>query len=475
MTKKGVLRDYQIADLTYYIANPKCLNLSCPGVGKTPSVCVWFQYLWDHKQTRGVWVQPKSLLEKNRRELLLFTDFEPEDIVIVDGTAAQVKKQLASGAKVFLMGFARWRISSTDLPADVKAMAVDEAHVGFKKSSSATTQALFDAFRSKRMEYFLPMTGTLISGDLSSAYPLIHVIEPRYYLSYNDFLYQHAVKDLDDKIIGWHNHGKLRAILGAHAIRRTFKDVYGEQEIVHITEMASLSPKQEQLYRTFEKEALLELEKFFVDGTEPGVAFIRARQILEHPNHFPDLTEPGKFVDLMKGELPGKLSLLENHIEDHLRTGDPFLIFSPMRPQQTAISELLTKYGVKHALMNGETSGKDRNQIDLDYQAGKLQAIVASPAVASFGYNWQTCGDRETSHVIFPTPDYLDSTIVQAIQRAVRGVRQTPLRVTFFHYPDTMDERIFYISYKKSVDAHLVDPNRPVLDFGGMFGKTSLN
>lgn len=462
------MRDYQIADLAYYIARPKCFNLSDPGTGKTPSVCVYQQYLWEHCQVASVWVQPKGLMAKNKRELLRFTDLKPEDIVIVDGTPEQVEAALKSDAKIFLMGFRRWTLSWKSLPKRVRAVIVDESHRGFKNADSSACQALFEAFRTKRMEYFLAMTGTLISGDLTSAYPMIHVVEPRYYMSVKHFLNYHTVKNFEGKVIGWRNHEKISRILGTHGIRRTFKDVFGEQEIVHQCEAAELSPKQEEYYRQFEEEAILELEKFFLDGTQPGVGFIRARQLLEHPNRFPDITNPGEFLDLIPNELSGKEMLLEQHLLDHQTTGMPLIIFSPLVPQQIRISELCKRLKLSHRMMNGSIKMSERDTIDKDFQAGKFQVLIASPAVCDVGYNWQYLGGKELDHIIFMAPDYLDSTINQAIGRGVRGKRETPLRVTYLYYPDTIDMRVFQIVHRKSVDAHLVDSNRPVLDFGGL-------
>lgn len=459
------LRDYQIAHLAFYIANQKCLDLSDPGVGKTPPVCVYQEYLWTHLGIKTAWVQPKSLMAKNRREILRFTNLKPEDVVIVDGTKKQVEEALKSNAKVFLMGFRRWVLSWRDLPADCRALMVDEAHRGIKNPESSTSQSMFDAFRSGRFEYFLAMTGTLISGKLESAYPAIHIIEPRYYLSYKDFLNQHAIYDYEGEIIGWKNHGKLTRVLSTHGVRRTFKDVFGEQEIVHQVEIAALTPKQREVYEKFEEEAVLELEKFFIDGTQPGVAFLRARQLLEHPNHFPDLTNPGQYVDIMPGEAPGKELLLEEHLLDHRDTGEPLLIFSPLVPQQQRIMKLLEKLKIKSGLINGSVSMQDRDDLDQAFQRGDIQCIVGSPACMDVGFNLQWSGKRETGHVIFMTPEYLDSSLNQAIGRAVRGQRQSPLRVTFFRYPDTVDDRVFQIVEQKSVDAHLVDSERKLWQF----------
>lgn len=446
---------------------PKMMNLSDPGTGKTPSVCVWQYYLWDGLQVGSVWIQPKGLMAKNKREILRFTSFKDEDIVIVDGTADQVAEQLASGAKVFLMGFRRWVLSGKDLPAYVRAVQIDESHRGFKNPNSAASLALIEAFSVNRMEYFLPMTGTLISGKLESAYTMIHIIEPRYYLSYKDFLNQHAVYDYDMKIIGWKNHAKLARILGAHGIRRTFKDLFGEQEVVEQTTDVDMNPEQKRVYEKFEKEALLELEKFFVDGTQPGVGFIRARQILEHPNQFPDLTDKGKWVDIMPGHTTGKMDVLEQHLLDHQMTNTPFIIFSPLVPQQQEIARMCERLKISHRLINGTVKMADRDVIDVDFQAGKFLVLIASPQCCDVGYSWQFLGDKELDHILFTTADWLDSTINQAIGRGIRGKRGIPLRVTYLRYADApVDCRVFDIATAKSIDAHLVDPTRRILTFG---------
>jgi SNF2 family DNA or RNA helicase len=464
------LRVDQTADLAYYIANPKCMNLSEPGTGKTPSVVVYQYYLWTVQSVGTAWVMPKSLLFKNKREILRFTGFKDEDVVILNGTPKQIEKQLASGAKVFLMSFRRWTISWKKLPDYVKAFMTDEHHKGFKSPNSQVCQAMFTAFKWNRFEYFLPMTGTLISGRLDSAYSAIHVIYPHYYTSYKAFLYQHAIYDFDDKIIGWRNHTKLAEIFRRHGIRRLFKDIHGEQEVVYHTEVCDMAPKQRAMYKEFEENALLELEDFFIGGTEPGVNFIRARQLMEHPNHFPDLTKPGEnvFVDIIPDELPGKLESLDNHIEDHENTGKPLIIFSALVPQQRQIRDMLKKRGLSYGFMNGqeaEITGTKatRDEVDVAFQKGQVKFMIVSPMVADVGFNWQFCGEVEVDHVIFVTTDYLDTTILQAVQRAIRGNRSTPLWVLFLEYADSLDQHILSIAYRKSVDANKVDPTRRVL------------
>ncbi|RWB08739.1 MAG: hypothetical protein EOQ39_19000 [Mesorhizobium sp.] len=460
------LRDDQVADLSFYMRDKRVMNLSDPGAGKTPSVVVFQWYLWSQLQVGSCWAMPKRLLKKNKREIHRFTSFKDEDVVIVDGTPKQVAAQLASGAKVFLMGFRRFTLSWKQMPAFVKALQVDEFHMGFKNANSAATLALFDAMKF-HFEYFLPMTGTIIDGKLSSAYPAIHIIEPRYYPSAEAFDYQHAIKDYDGKIIGWQGHDKLAAIFGRHAIRRTFASIFGEQEVVYIPEVVAMNDRQRMMYDTFHDEALLELEKFYLDGTQPGVAFLRARQLMEHPNEFPDLTSPGKFIDIMAGEVPGKEDLFQIHLEDHINTGKPLITFSSMVPQQRRLATMLDKAGRRYAVINGSTSMKEGNEADLAFQNGELDDIICSPLCAAVGFNWQWCGKQELDHMIFTAMDFRDTAFAQGVARAVRGKRKTPLRVSILEYEDSLDQHVLGIIYRKSLDAHKVDPTKPILQLSG--------
>jgi hypothetical protein len=444
------------------MANPKCLFLHDPGVGKTPPVCVMQQHLWQDHQAGTVWSMPKALLNKNYDEILRFTDLTSEDVVIVDGTPKKVKAAIESSAKVRLMGFDRFARCWKDQPSFVQAHHVDEIHMGFGGAESGRTQEFLEAGR--KWPWFIGMTGTLVNGRLDTCWPAIHVIEPRYYGSYKSFYHYHAFVDDLGEFLGWRNHAKLSKILSIHGIRRTFEMVHGPEAKVQFTEVVDMAPRQRELYDQFEKQAFLELEKFFIDGTQPGVSFIRARQIMEHPNEFPDLTADGEFVDILGGEAPAKEQAIEVHFSDHVRTGKPVIVFASMKPQQRRIVALAERMGMTVALMNGDTSTKRRGEIDEAFRAGLIQVLVCSPAVASVGFNWQFWGDQEVDHMIFASLDFKDTSFFQAYRRAMREKRRTPLRITILEYLNSLDQRVFEINRQKAADAHLVDPTRQKLE-----------
>lgn len=545
------LRPKQVEQLAAYIANPKFLDLSDPGTGKTPPACVYAYYVWDREQGKTLWTMPKSILKKNYKEMLRFTDFKPEDVVILkndranltknwdgptidstrrvatweltDGTMTHelkpakgkrlelvymhrldattqeerllrtgkkakhflevdkekvdrrtvvpklgpdglpIKQQVNvpekfkdlikanAGAKVFISTFAfmstHWQRVLEANP-DAKLLLTDEFHMpgGYSTPDSKATRSFFNLTR--RLPRLLGMTGTIITGRLDSAYPMIAAIEPRYYGSINGFYYEHAaVVDDYGRVIVWKNADKVRQILERHSIKRTFEETYGKEPVVFFTEYVDVAEEVQPHYDKFHAEAMLELEDGRVlDGSMAGVAQMRARQILNHPETmFPNLS---------------KWTPRDERIEIHLSEGKKTLIYASQKPEQQRLVALCESLGRKVGLINSDTSGARRAAIDEAAQAGELDVIVASGPTAAVGYNWEMF-----DLVLFASIDYMDTNILQAYRRASRGTRTSILRVIFIRYRNTVETRIYEIVTDKSKLGNQVDPTRPVLSF----------
>lgn len=453
METSPTLRPYQIADLAFLINKPNALLGNEPGTGKTPTACMYSKYRLDHHREKSIWVQPKSLMGKNRAEIIRFTGLDPDDVVVLQGTPKKRQELMASGAKVFLTTFAGWGNEYKDILAknpELKTMIVDESHMGYAGNSSKRTEAMYLASRKMNSNVF--MTGTIIKGRLSSAYPVLHVIAPQFYGNYNAFMMQHAIKDEYGSLIGWRNHEKLRNVLKAVGVFRSFESVYGKEAKVIEIEKCEMSPKHREIYQELETTALIELEDEFIDAGNPAVAAMRARQLMAHP----------EFFGLDVGEL-GKDERLWIHIEDAIQAEEPLVIFSSLVPEQERIYKQLQARGCKVALINGNVSGPQRVKIDEQFRAGTIQFVVGSPATMSVGFNW---GHIDT--VVFVSLDYEDSNFVQAYRRGIRGVRTKPLRILVLEYLDSIDQRIFEIVQRKSRDASMVDDTKNEIKLLGM-------
>lgn len=483
------LRPEQIERLAQYIANPRFLDLSDPGTGKTPPVCTYLYYQWVEHGHKSVWSMPKSLLKKNREELLRFTDFAESDVTILEEDALslteaerrQLQRHVDTGkykisdkckanrkywdrllagetidliaecpAKVVLVGFRFMaRFWQRLVQWDVGCLAIDELHMAYGSVDSQNTRSMFGIMRHAKC--FIGMTGTLLNGKLDSVYPAIHVIEPGYYpRGYSDFRAQHvAFEDDYGRVLSWKEEAKVGQILLRHGVRRTFQDVYGKEDVVFIPERVPMNPLMQEAYDEFHEAAMLELDDgTFLDGSLPGVATIRARQILAHP----------ETMFLCEDEETGKDEFLRLHVADAVARGEQLLIFSVHIAEQERILDLLRREGRRAALMNGSTSTEERASIDRLFKAGQIDDVVGSPKTMAVGWNWE-----HVDHVINVSYEYRDTDWLQAYRRASRGTRTKTLRVTVMQYVNSIDQRVLQIIHQKSILANKVDPTRPIL------------
>lgn len=442
------LRDYQIGDLAFMMATPVWGNFSDPGVGKTAPVCVFFGWLWDELKERSIWGMPKSLLAKNQRELMEWTGLSADDCPIINGPPAKREKLMASDGKVFLMGFdcfaKNWE-RLVELHPDITTFVGDEWHLGFKGPNSKRTQSLYRFMdRSQRLG---AMTGTIIDGRLDAAYSLIHAAMPEAYGGYEGFMASHAFEDEFGKVVDWINLKKVSQIFGKIAVRHTFEEAYGPEAKVIIKETVDMTAAQREAYDEFEETALLELEDSWLDGTLPGVNLIRCRQIMEHPWEF------GPPLDTI--EKTGKEEALEIHLEHHVATKKPLVIFCALRPSVEHIAEICRRYQMRVGVIHGGVPEKRRFEIDEQFQRGELDVVVATAATAGVGYNWP-----HVDHIVFMSLDYMDSNFVQAYRRAIRGKRDKPVLIRVMEYRDSMDQKIFAIVERKSALANAVDSTK---------------
>lgn len=546
MTEKPTLRPKQIEQLAFYIGNPRCLDLSDPGTGKTPPCCVYAYYMWAKLQKKTLWSMPKSLLDKNKKELHRFTDFKDHEVVILTTDRANLTKKWTGptiestrrvatwplkdgrrtheiaeasptkvtfayihpktgaltelrtnksiivpdqdvkqfqfvdpifkpdgvtpvkewidrpevfkdlivdaaqkGAKVFICTFAfmsaHWERLLQAAP-EIDLLLVDELHMGYGGPESKQTESFY--WVTRNTSRFVGMTGTLINGRLDSAFPAIHAIEPRYYGGLRGFMYEHAAL-VDDygRVLVWKNEQKLKQIIERHSIRRTFEEVYGEEDVVFFTEYVSMGEKVQEAYDEFQEQALLELaDGRVIDGSMPGLNAIRCRQLMAHPETMLDKLP----------ELTGKDERLILHLQKGVKT----LLFASLKPEQERLLQLAKNLGLRAALINSDVSGKDRAKIDEMAQRGELDVIVASGPTVAVGYNWEMF-----DLVIFVSIDYMDTNILQAYRRASRGSRTKTLHVIFLRYHSKVEDRMFEIVTVKSQLANRVDSTRRVLEF----------
>jgi SNF2 family DNA or RNA helicase len=292
---------------------------------------------------------------------------------------------------------------------------------------------MYEAFN-KKFDKLLAMTGTLITGKPYSAYPALHIIEPRYYTNFKAFQYHHTEFDMEGKPSGWKNLERLGMIIKKHAVAADFKTagLNCHDPILQFIP-CEMPYAVEQAYLEFEEKGLLELQNSFLESANGGVHSIRCRQLLAHPETF----DPSW----------GKINSRDSAVLEQLQTldeGERTIIFSALVPEQERIARKLKDAGYRVGLINGNVPATERAKIDLDFRQGRLDTIVGSPATMSVGFNWEF-----VNTVIFASLDYQEANFKQAWARADRGTRTRPVRILVLTYSTRIEYRIWDIVKEK--------------------------
>lgn len=440
------LRPLQVGDLGFYIANKKCLNRSDTATGKTAPTCVMFKYVNDYEHGSSIWVMPKSLLGKNQEELVNWTGLS---VLIYRGKPTQTKWRgeqydvILTTADTLMAHYETIRLM---LKKKLTLIACDESHLYYSSITAKRTEWFVALTR--KIERIIFLTATVIRGRLDSAFPIIHVIEPRYYGHHRGFMDQHCVRDsFTSKVVGWRNAEKVGKLLEKHSISHTFHEVYGDKNLVYIPVTVELNDKHRKDYTQFETLAMLELEdEAVLSATEAGVFTIRCRQILACP----------EVLGLKVAEIGKDTWLFENILGGQF---ERIVIFSAIQGEQVRLLRLVEEAGFTVEMINGTVSGEKRVKIDERFRRGDLQVIIASPITAGVGFNWQLM-----DVCVFMTVDYLDDSFTQAVARGVRGVRKTTLPIYIPQYQKSIEQKVLGIIQRKSRLANEVDSRKEILE-----------
>lgn len=384
---------------------------------------------------------PKSLLSKNYEELLLWSNLQPHQIVMVDGNPEQRKKQMDwKDGRVFMMGFDTFANNWEYLRSrysNVVHFCGDEFHRGFSNHGKRhwKNPNKFDGPRRTVMLYeylhkggdLLATTGTLINGRLTSAFPVIHLINPVYYGTYDSFISWHCIVDAWGNPVYYKNHDRLSAILDKHGRRITYEQAYGKENKQLFVISCNMGTNQKKAYKQFEERAILELEDEVIEAKSGAVSLRKCMEIMQVPELF-GITDDNP---------EGKEARLRDEVELAIEEKQQLLIFDPMKSAQKKWATILNEMGRRAEVMNGDVTGNQRMWQDKKFREGEITDLVCSPDVAGVGFNWE-----HVNTVIFMLLDWQDTTFIQNYRRALRGTRTQPLRILVFQYRASIDQQI---------------------------------
>lgn len=493
------LREKQITTFKKGLMNKRFLDRSHAGTGKTAPACCLTGFIICSKpvdehpsktinaistvfttaehsifrlsngeySSRAIWIQPMSLMEKNRQELLMWNpNFKPHHVKVIKGTPTK-KKALALDADtlIWVMTAEAFKAYYLDMIAkfpDIFQIMCDEPHLYYRGFKSARTQFFVNNVESHVRVHFLTATPTP-RGKLSSAYIYCHMIQRDYYGCYEWFLNTHAYLDDYGNPSEWKNHDRLWKFLSNYSICWTSKDMYGDVDEVIIRDVVEMHPKVMTTYRGFEAAGVAELQGYILEAKGGGVETLRCRQILNHPHkikipvRWDEKGEPEEWAE--SAVFDGITPKLERILE-YAEAGEPLIIFGSFRSEIEIIAETLRKNKFRVGVINGDVSQLGRVKVDQDFQAGKLDVVVCSAATAGIGLNW-----GHVNTVIFHSLNYGDDEFLQAIARAKRGVRSETLKIVLLEYENSIDQPVMWAVHHNSRNSHLSNADNPIIYF----------
>ena len=469
-----MLRPRQWDTFKAFKANKRFLDRSHAGTGKTPPACVYTRYMVKNQKKKVIWIQPTSLMRKNLEELQLWTGLGDR---VVEVTGAKLKKDatiLRRDVDVWIMTAEALKTYGTQMfrQHNIGLIICDEPHLYYVGFTSARTQAFYGlTVKYPELEVkFLTATPTP-KGKLTSAYIYCSVIQPDYYRGFNYFK---SIHQQDDGFgnIEWINYPILHKFLEHYSICHTTKEMYGEIPQYIVRHRLDLPAKLRRFYDRFEAEGILEMKSSILQDMPPSVNTLRCRQILNHPHQLklPVVYDADnnpvawEHVEAFTGLTPKQEAII-----NYVNEGEPLFIIATFHEEQEQLVRLIEQHcdGVKVGLINGTVSKAKRDEIDAGFRNGTVDVIVASGQTTSVGYNWQ-----HLNTIIFHSVDYGDDIFYQAVQRAKRGKRDTPLRIVVLEYKSTIEAYLLLKVHQASVRSNAVNRDFEVIHFPKVEGDT---
>lgn len=439
------LRPYQAKDAGRLVNMDAAGVFNDPRTGKTPTMIAALKEL-GHK--RNLVVCPASLMYNWRDE---FQKWWPEcEVHVVDGTPRQKEDikcnfSLATYkdkcavliiSKNGLKVLARPHKMETGVCGieEFDTMVVDEAHF-LRNYGSQQSEALYKVKAAQRFA----LTGTPTVKHPSDMYGILKFLFPKEYPSYWQFcdryFYEEENRSTGGKLVGGikqYREEEFKELIALVSTQRKRKDVMPwlpEKE--RITIPVKMTPKQTTLYNDMKKWFVAQDEEAEVDAQNIITQLMRLRQLSLDPRLL-DFTEQGSKTKAV-------IEWLENNPE-------PVVIMSMFTSYLKLLKPLIQKLGLRVGEINGEVSGKQKQNAATMFQAGKIEVLLCNVISAGTGFTL----DRSTT-VLFLDTAWNPSDNDQAEDRVCPTSQERNHKHTIINFvaEGTVDERMVHILRNK--------------------------
>jgi SNF2 family DNA or RNA helicase len=366
--------DHQKDTAAFLTMNRRALCLNAPGTGKSISSIWAADFLLDEGVAKKVLIiAPLSTLKvvwgRELRHHLPHRSF-----VICTGSRKKREELLATPGVQYVIinhdGF-------TNMASELKGFDVviyDEATA--LKSPSSQRYKIFAKWTMTHKPWLWLLTGTPISQTPADAWTLARLVEsancPKSFTTFKDMVMQKVTT------FKWTPRADAletcRRVLQP-SIRFSLDECKDLPDTNFVGRKTELTKQQEKAFKEMKDKAVTIFAGGEVTAANTAVMLAKLLQICCGSV----ISETG-VVDMDDSERYNTLTELLAEI------GDKAIVFMPYKASQHRVLSRLTADGFDVALVNGDTSKKERDQIFNDFQhTDKPQILLAHPKVAAHG------------------------------------------------------------------------------------------
>ncbi|MDD3420662.1 MAG: DEAD/DEAH box helicase, partial [Candidatus Gastranaerophilales bacterium] len=435
------LREYQAKGLSWlwflYSYGLNGILADDMGLGKTVQTLALIQKAREEKgKTPSLVICPTTVVFNWENEINKFTP----DLKVVNLTGATrsgLYKEIKD-ADVVITSYALVRRDIEKLRKyDFRFIILDESQ-NIKNADSQTAQAV------KRLKgvHRFALSGTPIENRLSELWSIFDFLMPDFLYDEAEFNYRFVVPitEREDKTVG----ARLKRQIFPFILRRMKRDVAKDlPDKVENLAYCELTPEQREFYME-----VLDATKQEIFGLADGgrtleknrmsifAALLRLRQICCHPRLYDKTGARGKIDS-------GKFEKLKAMLEEIVDEGHRVLLFSQFVDMLDIIKDWLTKKGIKHEYLTGQT--KDRKEkVERFNEDSTIPIFLISLKAGGTGLNL-----TGADYVIHYDPWWNPAVEDQATDRAYRIGQTKKVFVYRIITKGTVEEKIQKLKSKK--------------------------
>jgi len=454
----GTLRPYQLRGVSWlmylnHLGLGACLADDM-GLGKTIELIAFLlseQEKSDDKsldmtrQSPVLLVCPMSVVGNWQREM---ERFAPDLRVLMHyglgRLSGQNFREAAEKADVVVTTYSLAQRDEADLSAFCWSHIVLDEAQSIKNQSARQTQSI----KRLKARQKIALTGTPVENRLSELWSIMDFLNPGYLGSFDSFR-----RDFVLPIEKYNSKSRsqvLRSLIQPFVLRRLKTDASVIKDLPDKLEMKvnyNLTAEQATLYAAVVDEMLARIES--TRGMERrGLILATLTKLKQVCNHPALLLQDGSSLEGRSG----KLSRLEEMLEEVVASGDRALVFTQFAGMGAMLRhQIQEKLGVEALFLHGKTTRSQREEMIQRFQAGRSPIFILSLKAGGFGLNLTAA-----NHVFHFDRWWNPAVENQATDRAFRIGQKKNVFVHKFVCLGTLEERIDQMIEQKKALAESV-------------------